>query len=161
MGRSWIVWAALFLVTTYLLYNKVSSDVSLRETMAPFSKTDATLDVRTRVMTFVTKFNSVWDDSFKHGQATRETIRTLVGIAAQTQDALYTVKAALPSDTSLHTLWKTTAESIQMDHFTKLEDLRKRCGAPLLYPEPLDDVHYRKWWRAANYYDDDAGVSPL
>jgi hypothetical protein len=112
-----------------------------------------------RVVSFVGEFDRVWNDSFKYGCATRETVRRLVGIAAQAQDALYSVKAALPSDTKLESAWRKTADAVQADHFAKIQDVRKRAGAPLLFPAPLEDSHYNTWWRAANYYDDDGGGS--
>lgn len=155
MGRSWI-WPIVLLLAIYLIISSPN-----QAAMAPFAGTDATPEVRGRVMTFLREFDRVWDASFTHGLQTRDTIRKLVGISSQTQDALHSVKAALPNDTSMHTAWKKMAEAVQVDHFKKLEDLRKRCGASLLYPGPLDDLHYRKWWRAANDHDDDGGASPV
>jgi hypothetical protein len=162
MGRTWIL-PILLCGAMYLIINQSSTGLrNISETMAPFSKSDATTEVRDRVTSFVAEFNRVWDASFTYGQETRDTIRKLAGIAAQTQDALQCVKAALPSDTTLQAQWKQAADTIQSDHFAKLEDLRTRCGAPLLYPGPLDDMHYSKWWRAANYYDDvDGATSPV
>lgn len=156
MGRLGILWPVLLFVAVYLMMNR---SVSISPSTDTVSSIGATPDVRDRVTTFIAEFDRVWDASFTFGQGTRDTVRQLSGIAAQTQDALQCMKAALPSDTSLQAQWTRTAEAIQNDQFAKLEDLRARCGAPLLHPGPLDDLHYRKWWRAANYYEDEDGTS--
>lgn len=105
---------------------------------------------RTRLGDCLREFDRAWNESFTHGQATKEMVYRLTDLADQCQNALQSVKAALPHDIERRAELTRIAESIQEDHFNKLDELRYRCGSPLLYPRPLDDLHYRRFYRAAH-----------
>lgn len=96
------------------------------------------------------RFDSMWTQSFTYGFQTRETVRRLYDISDDVQDALKAIEYALPNTTHLLDALDTTARHVREDHWKKIEDLKARCGAPLLFPKGLEDQHYRKWWRAAN-----------
>lgn len=85
------------------------------------------------------EFNRVWDQSFTHGHETRETVRRLYDLAADVQNTCTDVLFALPNDTAERRRVKEWAASIRRDHRDKIEDLKVRCGAPLLYPGPLEN----------------------
>lgn len=117
-----------------------------------------TTAARTRLGDCLREFDRAWNDSFTHGKASRETVFRLTDIADECQKALQSVRAALPHDVERHAELTRQAESIQEDHFNKLEELRYRCGSPLLYPRPLNDLHYRRYYRAAPDMNDPLAV---
>lgn len=109
-----------------------------------------TAPARTRLANCLREFDRVWNESFTHGNATKDMVYRLTDLADQCQNALHSVKAALPHDIEQHAEIARIADSMQEEHFKKLEELRYRCGSPLLYPRPLDDLHYRRFARAAH-----------
>ncbi len=115
-----------------------------------FRDAEHTAPARTRLGDCLRAFDTAWNESFLHGKATREMVYRLTDLADQCQSALQSVKAALPHDIEQHAELAKIAETIQHDHFNKLEELRYRCGSPLLYPRPIDDLHYRNYARAAH-----------
>lgn len=123
-----------------------------------FGDVPDTTPARSRLGQCLQAFDHEWNRSFTHGQATRDTIHRLTDLADACQAALSSVRAALPQDEDRHAQLTRVAERIQEDHFAKLEELRQRCGAPLYYPRALDDLHYRRFYKAAVEDDGSAGV---
>ena len=121
-----------------------------RPALPEFQDAVHTTSARTRLGDCLREFDTVWNESFLHGKATREMVYRLTDLADACQSALQSVKAALPHDIERHAELSRIAEAVQEDHFNKLEELRYRCGSPLLYPRPLDDLHYRRFVRAAH-----------
>ena len=101
-------------------------------------------------------FDAEWEASHTAARATRLTVRRMYDLSDDVQDAMGSLLAALPCDTALRGGAKQLAERLRTEHWAKIEDLKARCGAPLLFPRSIEDQHYRKWWRAANDYDDDS-----
>lgn len=115
-----------------------------------FQDAPHTTPARTRLADRLEAFDRAWNESFLHGNATRGKVYELTDLADQCQTALQSVSAALPHDIERRAELSRIAEAIQDDHFHKMEDVRYRCGSPLLYPRPLDDLHYRRFARAAH-----------
>ena len=111
--------------------------------------------------TLAAKFDDVWDQSFKHGYTTRHQLRRLDDLAADTQTALKDAEDVLPHDMYKRQDIRDIATRVKNEQFVKMQDLRDRCGASLLFPRPIEDLHYRHLWKAANDHDDFTTISRL
>lgn len=103
-------------------------------------------------------FESVWNRSFHADMKTRETVRHLYDIAADTQDALVALQQTFSNDLQRDVDFQALVERVRDNQTAKIEDLKLRCGSPLLFPRLIDDMHYKKWWRAANDVQEEEGA---
>lgn len=90
------------------------------------------------ITTAIANFDRTWDRSFKDGYETRESARELYDLAACTQNAFSNALFSLPNDLDREQTLTDWARRVRKDQRAKIEDLKLRCGAPLLFPGPLD-----------------------
>ena len=95
-------------------------------------------------------FENAYHHSFRYDGESRETLLQLTDRAAAVQNAYFDAVARLPNDVAAEEALRARARALESDHFEKMEECRQRVGAPLLYPRPIDDLHYRQWWTPAN-----------
>ena len=62
----------------------------------------------------------------------------------------------LPNDPDAEHRLATRVHRLDRDMLARIETARRRCGAELLHPGPVQDAWYGAWYRAAN--DDTGGV---
>ena len=95
-------------------------------------------------------FEHAYRRSFHNDGESRETLVKLTNKAAAVQNAYFDAIARLPNDIAAEESLRARARALESDHFEKMEECRQRVGAPLLYPRPIDDLHFRRWWTPAN-----------
>lgn len=88
--------------------------------------------------------------TFQHGRCTRAAVMTLHTLRDDALKHLYELRMRLPNDMNAEA--EVTAHVVETDALLRgyLDDAQARCGEPLLHPGPIDDMHYRQFYRAAN-----------
>lgn len=137
------------LAIALLSYFVLAQNQKKRDIFAKFTKPGRSKETHD-ITACIRAFDQLWEKSFQYGYESRETVRHLYDLAADTQNALSSLKATFPNDLEMDRSFKELCEKIQENQHARIEDLKQRCGAPLLFPHSIEDLHYRKWWRAAN-----------
>lgn len=77
-------------------------------------------------------------------------VRKLFAHRARAQRAVGEARMRLPNDLVAERALVAAAEDVDRAMLQHIEDARRRCGAPLVHPGPVDDAWYGAWYRAAN-----------
>lgn len=97
-------------------------------------------------------FEFDYQRSFRAGAAHSgaELVRLLFARRAQVLEALREIRMRLPNDLRLERMAVGAIEESDRRMLEHIEDVRVRCGVPMLHPGPVDDAWYGRWYRAAN-----------
>lgn len=88
--------------------------------------------------------------TFQHGRCTQAAVLSLHALRDDVLRHLYALRMRLPNDLGAEAKLTKDIEDTDVLLQAYVQDARARCGTPLLHPGPIDDVHYRQWYRAAN-----------
>ncbi len=83
----------------------------------------------------------------------RYTLVRMARASDAVQGALFDAIQRSPNDMDVEDALRAMADSAKTDHVRKMNDVRDRIGSKLLYPKPIDDDHYRRWWVPATEDD--------
>lgn len=95
-------------------------------------------------------FASEYKNTFQHEQCTRAAVMALHSLRDEVLTNMYDVRMRLPNDMTAETRLTQYIEDTDALLKRYLEDAMRRSGQPLLFPRPLDDTHYRQFYRAHN-----------
>lgn len=134
---------------------KVSGDGS-RTTSASLNQLAA---AETAVDLGMAEFQAAFETSHENNRrdgCAPETIRRMFAARARVLKAGGELRMRLPNDPEAEHRLATRLHRLDRDMLARIETARRRCGAELLHPGPVQDAWYGAWYRAAN--DDTGGV---
>ena len=88
--------------------------------------------------------------TFQHGQCTKDAVMTLHTLRDKALKHMYELRMRLPNDLHAEAELAQHIEDTDALLRTYIQDAQSRCGAPMLYPGPIDDMFYRQFYRAHN-----------
>lgn len=77
-------------------------------------------------------------------------VRALFAARARVLQALHELRMRLPNDLALEKQVAAATEALDRDMMERIEDARRRGGARLVHPGPVDGAWYGSWYRASN-----------
>lgn len=97
---------------------------------------------------FMRVFRASFDgDAARHGA---ELVRALFTWRARVNRSLREVRMRLPGDLKAERALANAMEDADRAMMEHIQDVRERCGAPLVHPGPVGDAYYGRWYRASN-----------
>lgn len=77
-------------------------------------------------------------------------VRALFRHRAQAMAEMHEVRMRLPNDLDAERRWATLTDEMDARMLAHIEDARRRGGAALVHPGPVDDAWFGQWYRASN-----------
>lgn len=88
--------------------------------------------------------------SFQHGGCTRARLLSMHALRDEALRHMHQMRMRMPNDLGAETVFAQHIDDTDALLRSHLEDMQRRCGESLTYPGPIDDVFYRRFWRAHN-----------
>ena len=96
------------------------------------------------------RFAASYQSSFALASCTKDTVLDMSRAHSDALGALYDLRMRLPNDVVAETLVTRQIENVDRALRGFIADAQARAGTPMLFPGPIDDAFYKKWYRAAN-----------
>lgn len=96
------------------------------------------------------RFAASYQSSFALASCTKDTVLDMSRAHSDALGALYDLRMRLPNDVVAETEVTRQIENVDRALRGFIADAQARAGTPMLFPGPIDDAFYKKWYRAAN-----------
>lgn len=96
-------------------------------------------------------FAAEYRTSFLDGGCGSGTVDALHRLRSEALGHLYQLRMRLPNDLAREGDVTRHIEETDVRLLECVADAQERCRAPLVFPGPMDDVFYRRFYRASNY----------
>lgn len=96
------------------------------------------------------EFAEAYRATFQHGQCSKEAVLRLHDARADALGHLYQLRMRMPNDLDGERELTRHIEDTDRLLHSYIADAQARCGQALLHPGPIDDMYYRRFYRAHN-----------